>query len=160
MTETEFRFKHSQLIEYYQYVEMRLRFICAALLADEERTWFERLDDYGADPMGKLIRKLEEIQRSIESEFLSGADIAELNELRANRNYWCHQAFSGDLHVTFRRDAVNREMVLRRPEYAKKIADDLNKAIEWDEKLTNVSRAIDDQKDTIRKQLFRILQQT
>lgn len=159
MTETEFRFKHSQLIEYYQYVEMRLRFICAALLADEERTWFERLDDYGADPMGKLIWKLDEIQKSIGSGFLSEEDIAELNELRANRNYWCHQAFSGDFHVTFRRDAVKREMVLRRPEYAKKIADDLNAAIEWDEKLTNVSRAIDAQKDIIRKQLFQILQQ-
>jgi hypothetical protein len=160
MTETEFRFKHSQLIEYYQYVEMRLRFICAALLADEERTWFERLDDYGADPMGKLIWKLDEIQKSTGSEFLSEEDTAELNELRANRNYWCHQAFSGELHVTFKRDAVKREMVLKRPEYAKKIEDDLDAAIKWDEKLTNVSHAIDAQKDIIRKQLLQILRQT
>ena len=160
MTETEFRFKHSQLIEYYQYVEMRLRFICAALLADEERTWFERLDDYGTDPMGKLIQKLEEIQKSIDSEWLTKEEIAALNELRASRNYWCHKAFSGELHVTFKRDAVKREMVLKRPEYAKKIAEDLDAAIKWDEKLTNVSRAIDAQKDTIRKQLLDILRRT
>ena len=160
MTETEFRFKHSQLIEYYQYVEMRLRFICATLLADEERTWFERLDDYGTDPLGKLIRKLVDIQNSIGREWLTDAETAELNALRANRNYWCHQAFSGDIHVTFRKDAAKREMILKRPEFALKIVNDLNAAIEWDEKLTDVSRAIDAEKDVIRRQLLQILQQT
>ena len=160
MTETEFRFKHSQLIEYYQYVEMRLRFICAALLADEERTWFERLDDYGTDPMGKLIQELLDIQKSIGREWLTEAQISELNELRANRNYWCHQAFSGNIHVTFRKDAAKREMILKRPEFALKIVNDLNAAIEWDEKLTDVSRAIDAEKDIIRRQLLNILQQT
>ena len=160
MTETEFRFKHSQLIEYYQYVEMRLKFICAALLADEERPWFERLDDYGTDPMGKLIQKLADIQKSIGREWLTEAETAKLNALRADRNYWCHQAFSGDLHVTFRKDAAKREMVLKRPEFALKIVNDLNAAIEWDEKLTDVSRAIDAEKDIIRRQLLQILQQT
>ncbi len=37
MTETEFRVKHSELIEYYQLIEMRLKGICAALLADGEK---------------------------------------------------------------------------------------------------------------------------
>ena len=39
MTETEFRVNHSTIIEYYQYIEMRLKVICAALLSDEERNW-------------------------------------------------------------------------------------------------------------------------
>lgn len=37
MTEAEFRVKHSELIEYYQLIEMRLKCICADLLADEDR---------------------------------------------------------------------------------------------------------------------------
>ena len=51
MTENDFRFKHSELIEYYQYIEMRLKAICAAILADEEKSWiynnlFARKCDY------------------------------------------------------------------------------------------------------------------
>ena len=41
MTEADFRFKHSQLIGYYQFIEWRLKAICAAMLADEEKGWFE-----------------------------------------------------------------------------------------------------------------------
>ena len=62
MTESEFRFKHSELIEYYQYIEMRLRFLCADFLADEERNWFERLSDYESDSFGFLLKKIKEIQ--------------------------------------------------------------------------------------------------
>ena len=57
MTETEFRVKHSELIEYYQLIEMRFKSACAGLLADEEKGWFNRLDDYESDPFGKLIQK-------------------------------------------------------------------------------------------------------
>ena len=35
--EISFRVKYCELMEYYQYLEMRLKFICAALLADEEK---------------------------------------------------------------------------------------------------------------------------
>ena len=47
MTESEFRFKYSELIEYYQYIEMRLKGICATILVltDEDKGWFERLSD-------------------------------------------------------------------------------------------------------------------
>lgn len=35
MNKSEFRAKHSELIGYYQYIEMRLKGICAVILADE-----------------------------------------------------------------------------------------------------------------------------
>ncbi len=54
MTESDFRFKHSELIEYYQYIEMHLKAICAGFLADEEKGWFERLSDYETDSFGNL----------------------------------------------------------------------------------------------------------
>ena len=37
MNQSEFREKHSELIEYYQYIEMRLKGICAVIPADESR---------------------------------------------------------------------------------------------------------------------------
>lgn len=58
MTESDFRFKHSELIEYYQYIEMRLKFICANFLAKDEQEWFDRLVDYETDSLGKLIKKM------------------------------------------------------------------------------------------------------
>lgn len=58
MTEVEFRVKHSELIEYYQLIEMHLKGICAALDVDKENSWFDKLDDFEADPLGKLLKKL------------------------------------------------------------------------------------------------------
>ena len=58
MTEVEFRVKHSELIEYYQLIEMHLKGICAALDVDKENSWFDKLDDFEADPLGKLLKKI------------------------------------------------------------------------------------------------------
>lgn len=58
MTEVEFRVKHSELIEYYQLIEMHIKGICAALGVDKENSWFDKRDDFEADPMGKLLKKL------------------------------------------------------------------------------------------------------
>ena len=60
MTETEFRLRYSELIEYYQYIEERLKYICAQLLADEDKDWFNRLNELESDPFGMLIRKIQQ----------------------------------------------------------------------------------------------------
>ena len=60
MTENDFRVKYCELMEYYQYLEMRLKFICAALLADEEKGWFGRAE-YG----NLLISDLNDIPKSL-----------------------------------------------------------------------------------------------
>ena len=75
MTETEFRINHSKIIQYYQLIEDRIRAICAALLADEDRNWFDRLDDYETDALGKLIYQVQQIQKNGQFGFLSDDDI-------------------------------------------------------------------------------------
>ena len=132
MTEKEFRVKHSELIEYYQLIEMRLRFICADLLADKERTWFERLDDYESDPFGLLIHKIKEIQSQKQITALTQDDFDSLAELRKTRNYWVHQCFGIHNPITFRNGEV------RNKGYADRINADFDNAVEWDEKLTKV----------------------
>ena len=132
MTEKEFRVKHSELIEYYQLIEMRLRFICADLLADKERTWFERLDDYESDPFGLLIHKIKEIQSQKQIAALTQDDFDSLAELRKTRNYWVHQCFGIHNPITFRNGEV------RNKGYEDRINADFDKAVEWDEKLTKV----------------------
>lgn len=147
MTETEFRINHSKIIQYYQLIEDRIRAICAALLADEDRNWFDRLDDYGTDALGKLIYQVQQIQKNGQFGFLSDDDIEGLHELRRNRNYWCHECFNGMLPVTFRKGNV------RRPEHGERLIKDLDEAVRWDEKLTSVFRSIGETKD-LRKGMF------
>lgn len=131
MTENDFRFKHSELIEYYQYIEMRLKAICAAILADEEKSWIQRLDDYESDSFGTLLKKINEIQEKKQINVLTKDDLSQLDNLRITRNYWAHQCFGGKRPIIFKKEIVNRN------EYANKIISDLNDAIAWDEKLTN-----------------------
>lgn len=129
MTENDFRFKHSELIEYYQYIEMHLKGICAAILADEEKSWIERLDDYESDSFGTLLKRIKEIQEQKHINVLTKDDLTQLDRLRITRNYWAHQCFGGKQPVIFKKERVNRN------DYATKIITDLDEAIEWDEKL-------------------------
>lgn len=131
MTETEFRVNHSTIIEYYQYIEMHLKVICAALLSDEERNWYQRLNDYESDPLGKLIKKIKKTQRQNEREVLTPEDLTALKNIQVARNYWAHQCFGALDHVTFKNDTVKKQ------EYADRIETDLKLAIEWDEKLAD-----------------------
>ena len=134
MTENEFRICYSQLIEYYQYIEMRLRMLCAEFLADEEKDWFAHLSDYDTDPLGKLISKTQELQSRKREEWLSCEDFQELETLRQTRNVWTHKCFGGYNHVCFSGEHV------RNPAYAKKLAADLQTVMDWNEKLTEIMR--------------------
>lgn len=138
MTETEFRVMHSKIIGYYQLIEMRLKSICAGLLADEERDWFDRLYDFESDPFGLLIRKTKEIQVQKQVNILTQDDFTTLDDLRKTRNYWVHQCFGGSIPVVF-----SREGKVKRSRYVEKIIFDLDNAVAWDKKLTKIINSLD-----------------
>lgn len=135
MTETEFRVEYSKLIEFYQYIEERLKYICASLLADEQKGWFERLNDLESDPFGMLIKKIQQLQNEKQIIILSDEEINGLDDVRNSRNYWIHQCFCG-----MSSPVIFRKGELRRSEHGKRLRTDLSIAIEWDEKLTNKMR--------------------
>ena len=138
MTETEFRLKYSELIEYYQYIEERLKYICAFLLTDEEKGWLDRLNDIDSDPFGMLVTNIQSLQTQKQVAVLSQKDIDALNEMRITRNYWVHQCFGGLWNsIIFKKDE------LKDPEHGKRIIKDLSKAIEWDRKLTEKCGSIE-----------------
>ena len=140
MTETEFRVKHSQLIEYYQYIEEKLKYICANLMADEQNGWFSSLNDVESDPFGMLITNIQSIQVQKETTLLSFEDIENLNKLRNTRNYWVHQCFGLWSSVIFKKGE------LKNPEYGKKISKDLSEAIEWEQKLVDINVSAKEEK--------------
>ena len=133
MTESYFRIKHSELIEYYQLIEMHLKGICSAILADEERNWFERLSDYENDSFGCLLKKIKEIQEQKKIVLIDDDDFSKLDDLRKTRNYWAHQCFGGQQPIVFKDDKIKRN------EYVEKIVSDLKEAIEWDQKLAEIA---------------------
>lgn len=134
MTEKEFRFMHSQLIEYYQYIEMRLRFICAEILADENRDWFARLEDFKKDPFGTLIQEIQEKQDERQIFVLTKEDLDGLDKTRNKRNYWVHQCFGGMPQYGPLVVFENGEM--KKTAIAQMIRDSLSEAVDWDAKLT------------------------
>lgn len=136
MTETEFRVKHSILIEYYQLIEMRLKSICAMLTANEEKGWFERLDDFEFDPIGILIRNIRTVQELESIAIFSPEDFAAIDDLREARNYWAHECFGGKHPVCFNKGIVKNQS------HAQRINSDYKNAVEWDEKLANIIRSL------------------
>ena len=144
MIETEFRFKHSQLMEYYQYVEWRLKAICATLFADGDNSWFDLLDKYeqGMNTMGRLLARIREYGEENGEPIMSEADFAELEKLKQNRNYWCHLAFGGNDPIAFKKKCGAKEKYVK-PVHGIRLEEDLSDAVEWDEKLTDISRHLE-----------------
>ena len=132
MTETEFRIKHSEIIEYYQLIEMRLKSICAALLADEKKGWYERLDDFESNPMRRSINHIDFIQKQKKKGTFSEKALKELDNLCDARNYWAHECFGGNHPVCFNHGEV------KNPKHAQRIMSDFEAAVEWDEKLAEI----------------------
>ena len=140
MTEAEFRFKHSELIESYQYVEFRLKGIVSVLLCGEEKSWFKLLDDCDNDPLGILISKLTHCQKT--ETYFGDDDIENLHRLKDRRNYWCHKCFTAiGIRVSF--SSKTRE--LKQNKLGKTLTDDLREAKECEEKLTEAFRRISEE---------------
>lgn len=135
MKKAVFYEKYCELIANYQCIEADLKGICASLLADEERGWFDRLEDYESDPLGKMIQEIQSLQAKKNCILFSPEEYEALNTIRQSRNYWVHQCFVGSSHVTFRNDIVKAP-------FDKKLTNDLNEAIFWDQKLTEIERTI------------------
>jgi len=142
MTEKEFRVKHSELIMYYQFIEMKLKGLCAGLTSDSLLDWFVNLPEYKTDPMGKLIEKVKELQKNQSIPLLSDEEFKELDELRQARNYWCHQCFGGDCPVVFKKDKTTGEYYMKCSDHSVDIERDLNVAMDWEVKLANLNREV------------------
>lgn len=136
MIEKEFRVMHSELIEYYQLIEMHLKGICAALFKNDEKTWLERLDDYESDPLGKLIQTIKTYQTENHFIVFSPEEYESLDYLRKRRNYWVHHCFSGTSPIIFRKGE------LRKPVFGKSITEDLQTAKDWEYKITEIGRKV------------------
>ena len=116
-----------------------MKCLCAALSSDEGANWFQKLDDYDSDPLGKMIQLLQAVQQQKHLEILTPAELLSLNDLRENRNWWVHQCFTDtEKHVTFNKGK------LRKPVYEDMLKRDFEKASKWEDKITEIGQAVVD----------------
>ena len=116
---------------------MRLKGICAELLADEERGWFERLSDYETDPFGLLIQKIKDIQNQKKVVLFTEDEFKILKGLKERRNFWAHQCFGGLNPITFSKAGTVKSIWDEQ-----KVMSDLDDAIEWDRIITERINAL------------------
>lgn len=134
MTETEFRIRYSEIMQYYQSIEFNLKRICAALIMDKPEGWDDQFEKYDTDPMGKLISILEDTKERQLRDYVSDSKIRKLKKLKERRNYWAHQCFYSD-PIFLTRNRESGEMVVKYIKDEKIIKKDCGDAKEMSEKL-------------------------
>lgn len=91
LTLDEFRLKHSELIEHYQFIEHHLEDIYADIQGKKD--FYGGLMDVEKDNIPRLRKKLLELQEKTGIPILSEMDCAQLEEICGRRNFWCHNCY-------------------------------------------------------------------
>lgn len=85
-----FRVNHSRIIEQYQLIEWHLEGIFGLLEQGDFEELTHRVEN---DTMGELIRKVRFLIKENKVSLLSKEDFSILDDIRDDRNYWCHSCF-------------------------------------------------------------------
>lgn len=90
MTLEEFRIRHSEIIEQYQLIEHHLEGIFGLIGNGDFDELTRRVEN---DTMGELIRKVRFMVKENNINLINKDDFNILEEIRDERNYWCHQCY-------------------------------------------------------------------
>lgn len=127
MTSTEFKIKHSELIEQFQWIEFNFKKIIIGLNGEGI---ISGLDALNKDAWGRLMDRVYEAEQKAGTRFFSNSLYDELDDLREERNYWCHQCY---LDVRFKRDGT-----VRSSKIVQKLDEDYRKATELQDRTQEI----------------------
>ena len=96
MDRDTFKLIHSELIQQVQGVEHNLKLIYAAMCSGN---FNENYNSVQKMNLGKIARKLEQLDNSDDLPELSEEDYRTIDEIREIRNYWCHQCYIDFMYV-------------------------------------------------------------
>lgn len=82
-----------------------------------------------------MLKEIKRLQAQNNIEVFTEEEFVTLDNMRKTRNYWVHQCFSAYSGPTFRRGDLNNNNI-----YGTKISSDLMEAIEWDERIVEMTR--------------------
>lgn len=87
----EFRVKHSELIEHYQFVESHLENLYAAL--NQQRPYSDGMQAVEKDTIIRLVNRIRDWQKEKNKCVLSDEDCNRLKRISERRNFWCHNCY-------------------------------------------------------------------
>ena len=89
----EYRILHSEIIEQYQLIEFHLEGLFA-LMQGQGNNFKELAHRVENDAMGELIRKVRFLVKEYKyQDIISKNDFSILDQVRDDRNYYCHENF-------------------------------------------------------------------
>lgn len=87
---TDFRMMHSEIIQYYQCIEYDMKLIFSAMKVGD---FDDNMDLLEMANWGEVLSRLQLLDFSDGKPLLSKQDYEYMDELRDDRNYWCHQCY-------------------------------------------------------------------
>ncbi len=87
----QFRERHSLLLEHYQYIEMHLEGIYAALC---NKNFHDGLQDVEKTNLFRLLVNIERIEKDTGRSVIASVDKMLLKRIIQRRNYWVHNCYT------------------------------------------------------------------
>lgn len=135
MTLQDFRIKHSELIEHYQYIESWLESIYSRISAD---TFMGGLKEVETDTISRLINRITKYENDSETVVLPPDIRQRLENIMEDRNYYVHNCY-----FTMAITRENRVKVIKRDVLVHRLLNALREAEELREDIFNLWREID-----------------
>lgn len=135
----EFRITHSTLIEHYQFIEAHLEGIYAVISG---KPFLEGVREVEKGSISGVIREIREMEREKKIRIFTADEYEQLRKLVERRNFWCHCCY---FELAFDRTTGG----LARVRDVQILAEDMQEAERWREKLFNQKIELMKAKDQI-----------
>ncbi|MBD5527623.1 MAG: hypothetical protein HDR02_04320 [Lachnospiraceae bacterium] len=91
MNLSEFRIAHSTVMEHYQFIEMHLEGIYAALSG---RGFYEGLMDVERYSISKIIMMIQKQEKTHNQRVISDSEYEDIKSIYQRRNFWTHNCYT------------------------------------------------------------------
>lgn len=129
-TEERFKSMHSEIIMYFQCIEHDMKRIYSGMSADDYYDCMVMLDGKN---WGVVLNKLKKLDNSDNDPYFSDEEYEQLDAIREQRNYWCHQCY---LDYVYIHDNYERQRALEK--LCRRLENEMNRAYKLHRKMQDV----------------------
>ena len=95
-TEERFKAMHSEIIMYFQCIEHDMKRIYSGMSADD---YYDCMDMLDGKNWGVILNKLKKLDHSDNDPYFTDEEYEQLDAIREQRNYWCHQCYLDYVYI-------------------------------------------------------------
>lgn len=119
MNLSEFRIAHSTVMEHYQFIEMHLEGIYAALSG---RGFYEGLMDVERYSISKIIMMIQKQEKTHNQRVISDSEYEDLKSIYQRRNFWTHNCYT-DMAFDRKTGGPKKEINIRQLDHDTRMAE-------------------------------------